>query len=90
GFNTLEASQPSLVSKMASAEQRGAALGVYNTLQSLGFFTGGALGGAVLALWGPGGLFLACAALALLWLLVAWRMPALPAAPAKPKRSVAP
>ncbi|WP_045477146.1 MFS transporter [Serpentinimonas barnesii] len=90
GFNTLEASQPSLVSKMASAEQRGAALGVYNTLQSLGFFTGGALGGAVLALWGPSGLFLACAALALLWLLVAWRMPALPAAPPKPKRSGAP
>ncbi|KJS72860.1 MAG: membrane protein [Comamonadaceae bacterium BICA1-1] len=90
GFNTLEASQPSLVSKMASAEQRGAALGVYNTLQSLGFFTGGALGGAVLALWGPGGLFLACAALALLWLLVAWRMPALPAAPAAQRRSRAP
>ncbi|MDO9610984.1 MAG: MFS transporter [Serpentinimonas sp.] len=90
GFNTLEASQPSLVSKMASAEQRGAALGVYNTLQSLGFFTGGALGGAVLALWGPDGLFLACAALGLLWLLVAWRMPALPAAPAAQRRSRAP
>ena len=45
GFNTLEASQPSLVSKLAPAHARGAALGVYNTLQSVGFFVGGAVGG---------------------------------------------
>jgi len=79
GFNTLEASQPSLVSRLASASQRGAALGVYNTLQSLGFFVGGVAGGALVALWGHDGLFLACAALTLLWLLLAWGMPALPA-----------
>jgi MFS family permease len=79
GFNTLEASQPSLVSRLASASQRGAALGVYNTLQSLGFFVGGVAGGALLALWGIDGLFLACTALTLLWLLLAWGMPALPA-----------
>jgi len=79
GFNTLEASQPSLVSRLASTSQRGAALGVYNTLQSLGFFVGGVAGGALLALWGHDGLFLACAALTLLWLLLAWGMPALPA-----------
>ncbi|WP_240127208.1 MFS transporter, partial [Thermomonas alba] len=38
GFNTLEASQPSLVSRLAPTHARGAALGVYNTLQSLGLF----------------------------------------------------
>ena len=47
GFNALEASQPSLVSRMAPAQLRGAALGSYNTLQSLGLFAGGALGGAL-------------------------------------------
>ena len=47
GFNALEASQPSLVSRMAPASLRGAALGTYNTLQSLGLFAGGALGGAL-------------------------------------------
>ena len=47
GFNALEASQPSLVSRMAPASLRGAALGSYNMLQSLGLFAGGALGGAL-------------------------------------------
>jgi len=72
GFNALEATQPSLVSRMAPAPLRGAALGCYNTLQSLGLFTGGALGG-VLAKWaGPAGLFAATAVLTLLWLVVTW------------------
>ncbi len=70
GFNALEATQPSLVSRMAPASLRGAALGMYNTQQSLGLFAGGALGGALLH-WGGGpGLFVATAALTALWLLV--------------------
>ena len=73
GFNMLEASQPSLVSRLAPA-QRGAALGVYNTLQSLGFFAGGAVGGWLSKTQGPDAIFAACAALTLLWLLLAWPM----------------
>lgn len=76
GFNVLEASQPSLVSRLAPAASRGAALGVYNTLQSLGFFVGGALGGALAKGWGVRGLFLACGAAMLLWLVLAWPMKA--------------
>jgi MFS family permease len=75
-FNMLEASQPSLVSRLAPAHARGAALGVYNTLQSLGFFVGGALGGWLVHAHGKGGLFLVCAAAVLVWLLVAWPMTA--------------
>jgi predicted MFS family arabinose efflux permease len=45
GFNVLEASQPSMASRVAPAGMRGTALGVYNSLQSLGLFAGGALGG---------------------------------------------
>jgi predicted MFS family arabinose efflux permease len=74
GFNTQEAGQPSLASRLASPRQRGMALGVFNTLMSLGIFTGGALGGLVLKAWGASGIFIASAALMLVWLAVAWRM----------------
>jgi MFS family permease len=74
GFNILEATQPSLASRLAPAHSRGAALGVYNTLQSLGFFAGGAVGGWLAKNVGWGGLFGTCAALMLLWLVVAWPM----------------
>lgn len=74
GFNTLEASQPSLVSKLAPAHARGAALGVYNTLQSVGFFVGGAVGGWLAQAHGATGLFAACALAMLVWLVVAWPM----------------
>jgi MFS family permease len=76
GFNVLEASQPSLASRIAPAHARGAALGVYNTLQSLGFFVGGVLGGWLVKVTGVQGLFVACAVVMGLWLLVAWPMQA--------------
>ena len=72
GFNALEASQPSLASKFAQTPVRGAALGVFNTCQSLGFFAGGAAGGAILA-WGGATVLLAVTSAWLaLWLAVAW------------------
>ncbi|GAB4217885.1 MAG: MFS transporter [Rhodoferax sp.] len=73
-FNVLEASQPSLVSRWAPVGSRGAAMGAYNTLQSLGFFAGGSLGGLVVKTWGPTQLFLGCALLMLVWLALAWPM----------------
>jgi predicted MFS family arabinose efflux permease len=76
GFNVLEASQPSLASRLAQPHARGAALGVYNTLQSLGFFVGGAVGGWITKVYGVEMLFMACAGLMLLWLVVAWPMKA--------------
>lgn len=74
GFNVLEACQPSLASRVAPADSRGAALGVYNTLQSLGFFAGGAIGGGLLKFAGPHALFTVCALAMLAWLAVAWPM----------------
>ena len=74
GFNVLEASQPSLASRIAPPHARGAALGVYNTLQSLGFFAGGAVGGWLAKNVGSQGVFAMCAALMVLWLAVAWPM----------------
>lgn len=72
GFNALEASQPSLVSRMAPPQLRGAALGTYNTLQSLGLFAGGALGGALVHWTDAAGLFTATTVLCVLWLAAAW------------------
>ncbi|MEO8249764.1 MAG: MFS transporter, partial [Burkholderiales bacterium] len=76
GFNVLEATQPSLVSRLAPAHARGAALGAYNTAQSLGLFAGGVMGGALVKNAGAQGLFTANAVLCAVWLLVAWRMAA--------------
>lgn len=74
GSNILEASQPSIASRAAPAHARGAALGFYNTLQSLGFFAGGVVGGLLVKSVGPAGLFAACAAAMGVWLVVAWPM----------------
>ncbi len=74
GFNVLEATQPSLASRVAPAHARGAAMGVYNTLQSLGLFAGGVTGGWLLKQLGASGLFAACGAVMLVWLLLAWPM----------------
>lgn len=83
GFNVLEASQPSLASRLAPARLRGTALGVYNTLQSLGLFAGGALGGLLTRSVGAHGLFLVSTGACAVWLLVAWPM-------STPGRSAAP
>ncbi len=73
GFNVLEASQPSLVSKLAPPGTRGAALGVYNTTQSLGLFVGGGLGGWALASWGGQAVFAGSGVLLLIWLVLTLR-----------------
>src|SRR5258706_1249236 len=73
-FNILEALLPSLVSRLAPAEGRGAAIAVYNTTQTLGAFFGGLLGGWVATVYGSAAVFGVCAGLVILWLLVAWGM----------------
>jgi len=67
-FNLLEAALPSLVSRLAPAHLRGAAMGAYSTSQFIGAFVGGTLGGIALGQLGPDGVFVCAAALTLLWL----------------------
>lgn len=76
GFNILEASQPSLVSKLAPGARKGAATGVYNTTQSIGLALGGILGGWLLQHEGASAVFFACSGLVACWLLVAVSMKA--------------
>lgn len=74
GFNLLEATLPSLMSKTASTDTKGAASGVYSTCQFLGAFAGGALGGWLYQVGGGQVVFLVGAAIALLWLIISWSM----------------
>ena len=70
-FNVLEALLPSLVSRIAPAHARGAAIGVYNTTQTLGLFFGGLVGGWVADRHGVAAVFATCALLSALWGAVA-------------------
>ncbi len=73
-FNILEASLPSLVSRIAPPQAKGTALGIYNTTQSLGLFLGGAAGGWLAQHYGATGVFGVGIVLALLWLSIAVTM----------------
>ncbi|MEL7450989.1 MAG: MFS transporter, partial [Pseudomonadota bacterium] len=66
-FNFLEARLPALISRFAPDERRGAALGVYASAQFTGAFAGGAVGGALLGVAGPEGVFVACASGGTVW-----------------------
>lgn len=71
-FNILEASLPSLVSKIAPPEAKGTAMGVYNTSQALGLFFGAAAGGWLAQ--DHGMVFAFCSVLMAIWLILAARM----------------
>ena len=68
-FNLLEASLPSLISKMAPASSKGTAMGVYNTAQALGLFFGGVFGGWLAQHYGFHMVFIFCVVLMAIWLL---------------------
>lgn len=69
GFNILEATLPSLVSKEANPSVRGTAMGIYSTGQFLGIFAGGALAGIVYQLFGLEGIFITNMLLGGLWFI---------------------
>ncbi len=73
-FNLLEASLPSLVSKLSPAGAKGTAMGVYSTSQFLGAFFGGLMGGWVLARHQEQGVYLMVSLLAIVWLIIATSM----------------
>jgi predicted MFS family arabinose efflux permease len=74
GFNVLEARLPALVARHAPAGAKGAATGVYASVQFLGIFVGGAAGGAIAEHGGFNAVMAFCLALVLAWIAVAWQM----------------
>jgi MFS family permease len=73
-FNVMEASLPSLITKTAPPDAKGTAMGIYSSLQFLGIFAGGVVGGFVNQHAGSTGVFALTTALALVWLLAAATM----------------
>jgi len=78
-FNLLEASLPSLISKLAPVSAKGTAMGVYNTAQALGLFFGGVFGGWLAQHVGFYAVFLFCVVLMAAWLMASLSMATPPA-----------
>ena len=74
GFMVLEAQLPAFVTRAAPENGRGAAIAVYGTVQFLGAFCGGALGGLMLEHSGRGALYIANVLLLLVWFVAARNM----------------
>jgi predicted MFS family arabinose efflux permease len=74
GFNLLEATLPSLVSKTAPSDLRGTAMGIYSTCQFMGAGLGGTAGGWFYGHYGVESVFLFCASAAFSWFLVSLMM----------------
>lgn len=70
-FNILEATLPSLISRTAPKSDKGFALGVYNTTQSLGLFVGGAVGGWIAQHFSAEAVFVVSSFAMLIWFTLA-------------------
>ena len=70
-FNVLEATLPSMISKIAPLAAKGTAMGIYSSVQFLGAFFGAAAGGALMQYIGGDAVFLFAIVLLFLWLIVA-------------------
>ena len=75
-FNILEALLPSLVSKMAPPGLKGAAIGMYSSVQFLGTFAGAAAGGYLYKHEGIMGIVVPGAIVLAIWLILAMGMQA--------------
>jgi MFS family permease len=78
-FNILEATFPSLTSRLAPASARGLALGIYNTMQSVGLAVGAAVGGWLAQRFGSSSVFLFAAVVMAAWVGLALGLRELPA-----------
>jgi MFS family permease len=71
GFNLLEATLPSLISKTAPGDLKGTAMGIYSSAQFIGAFIGGACGGWLYGEYGATAVFIFSAGIAASWALIA-------------------
>ncbi|NDP43234.1 MAG: MFS transporter [Aromatoleum sp.] len=78
-FNLLEATLPSLISKLAPPAVKGTATGVYSAVQFFGAFVGAAAGGWLSQRYGPPAVFGFCLVLTGMWLAASATMSSPPA-----------
>ncbi len=70
-FNVLEATLPSMISKVAPLSAKGTAMGVYSSVQFLGAFFGASVGGALMQYVGGNSVFIFAILWLMLWVVVA-------------------
>jgi len=75
-FTLMEASLPSLISKVAPPDAKGTAMGIYSSSQFMGMFVGGVGAGRVMQMYGLAGVFAFAAAIAGVWFVIALTMKA--------------
>lgn len=73
-FNLLEALLPAQLTRIAPAECRGAATGLYATLQFFGAFVGGSVGGLVYGQGGASAVATCALGVLVLWAVAWWQM----------------
>ncbi|MGB0936227.1 MAG: MFS transporter [Colwellia sp.] len=69
-FNYLEATMPSILSRIAPAGVKGTVMGIYASSQFFGAFVGGILGGLLATTFGEQSIFLVMAIICALWVIL--------------------
>ena len=73
-FNYLEATMPSILSRIAPAGVKGSVMGIYSSSQFIGAFVGGLLGGFIASEYGEQTIFLVMAIASFIWFVVSFGM----------------
>ena len=69
-FNALEAMLPSILSRTATSDKRGLAMGMFSTSQFFGAFVGGVFGGLIYNNFGLNSVFLFTTFIAIIWWVI--------------------
>ena len=73
-FNYLEATMPSILSRLAPAGVKGSVMGIYSSSQFFGAFIGGLVGGVIATAFSEDAIFLVMAGITVIWVLAALGM----------------
>jgi MFS family permease len=76
-FNYLEATMPSILSRIAPAGVKGTVMGIYASSQFFGAFVGGVLGGLLATTFGEQSIFFVMTIICALWVILSLGMPPL-------------
>lgn len=74
GFNIMEATQPSLMSRFAPKNTRGMAMGIFSSMQFLGASIGGIVGASIYGYIGINAVYIIGMLVSFLWLVLAFGM----------------
>ena len=73
-FNYLEATMPSILSRIAPAGVKGSVMGIYSSSQFFGAFAGGIAGGYIASVYGENSIFLVMSIITIAWFILSFAM----------------